>query len=647
MAGDTLGALVGRYNHTRFVDLLSQGLSKVDPSLKRSLIGAIRSRNAEKLGVALARLDDPALHGDPETYFHAAQLAAAVKKYPLDMGIDTAAEARKSFYAAELQCRQTNNRFRNLYKVGCERSVEGAKARHTLVIAEKAASLIRNVLGSVSHEEIYERARHSNGATMGVKGAMTEEAIKFLKAQYGNRFTAKWYNSWLNEQPFIANDTEYQVQYNTLATVPKTWKTDRNIAVEPCKSMPYQLGIGEAMRERLLRFCGIDLKYGQRKNAALARKGSVDGSLSTLDLSAASDTISSEVVRRLFCKSKGWLTHLELARSPFYKAPDGEEVILYEKFSSMGNGFTFPLETLIFYAIVRTTIELYASRTGSDSFDPALVAVYGDDIVVPTKYVRMAMMSLNLFGFKLNREKSFWNGPFRESCGEDYWYGTRVRPMFFKQELRSKSDVIGAINSLIRIKNEWPSVDVGPAMAYLAKLLGEHDYFGPCQLNTRQWIWTHPYHLRAYGHLRKENSKPSPKSRKAVHHMPVHSGLYEAPKRVKVPYDQVLLRSIMADIAIRDVCGSNPWAALTGPLKDLPSRKCSGVVPRLLGVVGKPEPTSRGQVQHAPELSMKERMTVTRRSVSLWITKETHSLIFDYYDCLDKAAEVRDVPVMA
>jgi hypothetical protein len=98
----------------------------------------------------------------------------------------------------------------------------------------------------------------------------------------------------------------------------------------------------------------------------------------------------------------------------------------YEKFSSMGNGYTFELETLIFWGLcmgVCRELEL----------EPSQVLVYGDDIVVPVAAYELLSEVLTFCGFTLNSKKSFGSGPFRESCGKDYFLGADVRPFFLKE----------------------------------------------------------------------------------------------------------------------------------------------------------------------------------------------------------------------
>jgi len=168
------------------------------------------------------------------------------------------------------------------------------------------------------------------------------------------------------------------------------------------------------MAKRLKRF-GVDI-HDQTRNQELARLGSITGALATLDLSSASDSVSIGLVEHLL--GPEWFDLLMAARSG--KVSYQGQVRHLEKISSMGNGFTFPLETLIFWAI-----------TTAICGDVPGVSVYGDDIICPTENVGEVVSTLKLLGFTINQEKSFWDGPFRESCGRDYLSGIDVRPLFF------------------------------------------------------------------------------------------------------------------------------------------------------------------------------------------------------------------------
>jgi hypothetical protein len=136
-----------------------------------------------------------------------------------------------------------------------------------------------------------------------------------------------------------------------------------------------------------------------------------------------------------------------------------------EKFSSMGNGYTFPLETLIFYAIAfGVCVEL-----GIPTHD---VRAYGDDIICPTQAYPLLAEVLTHLGFDVNRKKSFSEGPFRESCGADYFQGIDIRPVYVKDRL--------LVADLFRLHNHyWRMYDYEATDAIIALIDPSIRIFGP------------------------------------------------------------------------------------------------------------------------------------------------------------------------
>lgn len=223
-----------------------------------------------------------------------------------------------------------------------------------------------------------------------------------------------------------------QIMDGVLGFVAKNAKTYRGIVTEPPLNGVYQLALGDYIAKRLAKF-GVDLT-DQSLNRRLAKEGSLTGALATLDLSSASDTVAIELVHHLL--PVDWALALSAGRSSsvVYK---GNRIYL-EKFSSMGNGYTFALESLIFWALARSCCE--ANET---------VSVYGDDIIAPTHRVGLLTKILTSCGFILNKEKSYSSGPFRESCGADYYRGIDIRP-FYQQDWISPADLFKLHNFYVR-----------------------------------------------------------------------------------------------------------------------------------------------------------------------------------------------------
>lgn len=262
-----------------------------------------------------------------------------------------------------------------------------------------------------------------------------------------------------------------------VAFVPKNAKTYRTVMTEPTLNTLVQGAYGRWIADRLRRI-GQDIN-DQTRNQRMARWGSLTGELATLDLSSASDTISTELVAHLL--PYDWFSALDSCRTK--TALDGDTQYRLEKFSSMGNGFTFPLQTLIFWAL--------ASSCNQSDKD---VSVYGDDIIVPVTHIADILATFDACGFILNKDKSYWTGPFRESCGADYYFGVNVRPFYFKG-LISFEKLFIAHNYFVR------HYDDEMASAVLGLIPEDVRRWGPDGYGDGHLIgdWDRRCHKREYG----------------------------------------------------------------------------------------------------------------------------------------------------
>lgn len=231
---------------------------------------------------------------------------------------------------------------------------------------------------------------------------------------------------------------------NKITFVPKDGQIDRTIAIEPTMNLWLQLGVDGYIRRRLLRW-GVDLN-AQNLNQELARLGSLHfdhpDPYVTIDLEGASDSISTSLLELIL--PEAWYRYLCHLRSPVGTL-DGE-LIQYEKFSSMGNGFTFALESAIFTAIIYAVY-----KADGVALRPNKFAVYGDDLIIPRSAVYKVVELLRLTGFTINIDKSFLFGKVRESCGADWLEGTPCRPVFLRNIPSTVPELFSDFNRLKRI----------------------------------------------------------------------------------------------------------------------------------------------------------------------------------------------------
>lgn len=237
------------------------------------------------------------------------------------------------------------------------------------------------------------------------------------------------------------------VQGSHLSVVPKNNETGRCICTEPSINMLFQLSAGVALEKRLKEVYGIGLETEPFKNQALSRAGSRSGNYATVDLKSASDSLSLLMLEAVLPTTM--FRELCRLRSPQTRIP-GLGWFDLPIISTMGNGYTFPLQTILFTCIVHACYRLHDIPlvTGPNSN----FGVFGDDIVVDVAVYRTLMRALDVFGFTVNDKKSFSDGLFRESCGCDYYLGHNVRGFFLKR-LTTQQDYYVAINRL----TEWSS----------------------------------------------------------------------------------------------------------------------------------------------------------------------------------------------
>lgn len=366
----------------------------------------------------------------------------------IDIGIDKTAVALEKFHETERDCSVTNAYLRTPVSVM-------SKLPYVVRLIESARRKIRFVLGVCPKADKL-RFHFGPGATTAIKKKAAAPEAKFasgfqcstsmlasgLLPEY-LRQVPHWLNAFVEDIVPKELDGQYSVVEvdlvpGKLVCVPKSAKTYRTILVEPSLNGFVQQGIRHAM-ETCLKRAGLATD-DQSRNALLARRGSISDDLATLDLSSASDLISYELVKSLL--PSDWFQLLCSARTGAAKV--GDEVIPLEKFSSMGNAYTFPLETLVFWAIT-----MAAGDLSGDSFPAQDVAVYGDDIIIPSRGYKHVAQALMFLGFKLNHDKSFFKGPFRESCGHDYYRGIDVRP-FYQKKLVSGESLFALHNFYIR-----------------------------------------------------------------------------------------------------------------------------------------------------------------------------------------------------
>jgi len=274
--------------------------------------------------------------------------------------------------------------------------------------------------------------------------------------------------------------------------VPKDSRGPRIISCEPSELMFIQQGVMMNLYETIETHpltSGFVNFTDQMINRNLACEGSLNGKWATIDLSEASDRVSLDLVKAVF--PLNWVECLLACRSTETELPDGE-VVKLNKFAPMGSSCCFPVEALVFWACAMASIEeacshptnplldwldaegLTSNKYVGDDYIRTLnkraidhrfpVFVYGDDIIVPSTFAEAIMNGLETVGLVVNVDKSYLQGPFRESCGGDFYRGVDVTPVrvrhFLEYSVTSVVTNADLANCFIAKFGEYNSLEI-------------------------------------------------------------------------------------------------------------------------------------------------------------------------------------------
>jgi len=378
-------------------------------------------------------------------------------------------------------------------------------------VLNRMKSIVQELLHDITLEEVFIHCKHSNGTTVGTEFGNTNLSVKCTLPLTATLEQAKLFNVYLiwdrtfrdvlqRENPEATIGLDLFSIYDIVTTsetacVPKNDETSRVIMKETTVGMYLQQGVGRAITERLKRI-GIDISTQQDIHRTAALIESVLLNRATIDLKSASDTVGLKVVDFLLsplyvCEliMKIRSTHTLIPNKEFKSSSDNRmimEKLPLNMVSSMGNAFTFPLETLIFYSAalaVRSTNLTPNTRsafTEVEAFDYG-ITVFGDDCILPSEDVPLFIETLEKLGFIINSEKSFWTreSKFRESCGMDAYSFRNVRPFQIKGPRNMKPSTLRAwlytlwnrtINKLISSNGSLTYV-YSNSLAYLAHVI--------------------------------------------------------------------------------------------------------------------------------------------------------------------------------
>lgn len=246
--------------------------------------------------------------------------------------------------------------------------------------------------------------------------------------------------------------------------VPKTVDKGRRIGEEYTICQAGQQGIKRQLQPHLEHWVPKGLTSAsfwpagmyfedQTTNQLLAEQGSGTGETITIDSTSASDLVGLWNVENVLRPGSETLYKaLMTFRSDYSRLHESNvrQLIPLKKFAGMGAATTFPVESLYFYCVAVASVAQRMYGDNAFAFvgnDPerhlrrfakcaSKVTVYGDDVIVhdlggqrAREYGEAVVKNLELLGGRVNRDKTFLSGPFRESCGVDALKGKVVTPI--------------------------------------------------------------------------------------------------------------------------------------------------------------------------------------------------------------------------
>jgi hypothetical protein len=422
----------------------------------------------------IVKLIDTSGTTDVAEYCVLTQLQAFCKKFVGKSSFDTIhtddqrdANALGSFLDGNIKCKATNGHIASISKL--------ADTPENNFFSEVEYLLFKwfesSVGCTVNFSAIASNLRHGPGSSVGgdsddfvSKVGSNNHTMSSVGLQrFTDHLKAETDRSYAETELFrlFHQHGKDSVKPSSTTPVPKNVETGRTVCTEPSVNMENQLATG-ALLEEVLAHVGINLSTQPDINRLMAQFGSTKAGSHyvTLDLRNASNLLSIEFCRRVLPPS--WFDWLMFIRSDRTRLPDGsKQGIPLEMMSSMGNGFTFPLQTLLFAAIIHVSYEKLGMRTytrrsalersfGSHATKGYIrYCVFGDDMIFDSEAFDEICQALEWAGFEINHRKTYQDGPFRESCGQDWLNGFPVRPVFV-DKLDKVQERISLINRLIR-----------------------------------------------------------------------------------------------------------------------------------------------------------------------------------------------------
>jgi hypothetical protein len=312
----------------------------------------------------------------------------------------------------------------------------------TKLVLKEARKIVKNVLGEYPEDDVILHARFGKKSNIGcpLHLAHIDYKLSTKKACTSSSKITTWFRDKVQKfDPILTRflnriassitmegiTPELCIEFLHLKTVPKKWNILRMITPLTLLALFKSFGIGWVIEKRLAAN-KLNIRKLQQWHRKLVKKYSRSRTHVTADLSAASDSITRQLL--MYLLPRKWWNEVKTVLTNQVLKPDGSAAYTMSVLP-MGNGLTFPLETLVFYSIIKAIGNLLNVK--------GTYSVYGDDLIYPRQIHRFVEEIFPDLGFVLNRDKTFCDSFFRESCGADYFHGVDVRPFYFRGQSAS------------------------------------------------------------------------------------------------------------------------------------------------------------------------------------------------------------------
>lgn len=329
--------------------------------------------------------------------------------------------------------------------------------------------------------------KHGSGsvAENGVVGVAAKNALFRYDSKIGYMYLrlpdpSDGANLYVTPNGGLPKEDKPSISFSRLKFVPKDWKSTRSICMEPIIYQYAQQGVRRWYEQNLSdSILNNHVRiHNQGFNQEASRLGSLGNmAYDTIDLSGASDSVSWDLVKRIFPAKV--LKHLHATRTKVVKIPGNSklrekpQMVAINKYAPMGSALCFPVQSTIYSAVVMMVDmaevlgeNCFSSEafggvdldwlyqltyfSANNGFKRQQFRIYGDDIACDSRATSNVVRALNLLGFEVNEDKSFTGlHAFRESCGEFHFSGKSVTPLIFKIDKVNARMPIGTLAGVI------------------------------------------------------------------------------------------------------------------------------------------------------------------------------------------------------